>query len=440
MKEKIGKYLIQEKVRYDSVENKEDLPVYGVSNVEGITETQHRRSEDLSKYLVIRKGCFAYNPYRINVGSIGLTPVDKEGLVSPAYVVFRTNQNKLLPELLLDYLKSEEGLKEIRKYSRGTVRKALRFEDLCKIEMPIADIEKQRKMLRKKVVIDQKVWLLSSMTCYQEETLQNLHQQILYDAISGELSKKWRKENPDVESAELLLEKIKVEKEKLIKQGIYKRGRTILNSKTIKSQLISNNWKYSKLKDLFFVTKLAGFEYSKYIRLSDMGEIPVIRAQNVKPFVIDTSSVKYIDSSTSELLERSALTRNCLLVTFIGAGIGDVALFDKKQRWHLAPNVAKLEPYSQTYIDLEYINFYLLSDFGRLQIYKHRKATAQPSLSMGTIRDIDLIIPPIDEQKEIVRKIKDLFSRFDKFNELNLSNKERLELLNQILLKEMLYP
>jgi type I restriction enzyme S subunit len=120
----------------------DDLEAFGVSNTEGITRTAHRKSEDLGEYLVIEPGSFAYNPYRINVGSIGLTPTNVTGVVSPAYVVFKVKQHELIPEVLLDFLKSSEGLRQINKLARGAVRKALRFEDLCEIEFPAISYER----------------------------------------------------------------------------------------------------------------------------------------------------------------------------------------------------------------------------------------------------------------------------------------------------------
>ena len=167
-----------------------------------------------------------------------------------------------------------------------------------------------------------------------------------------------------------------------------------------------------------FVTKLAGFEYTEYIRLKDQGEIPVVRAQNVRMNKLDINNVKFIDLDVSKSLERSALTKKALLMTFIGAGIGDVAVFDFEQRWHLAPNVAKLEPFNNygEKIDIRYLLLFLMSKTGRDEIFKHRKSTAQPSLSMETIRDINVVIPPLAEQKRIVKKVDELMGLCDRLS------------------------
>src|SRR5690606_2934325 len=83
---------------------------------------------------------------------------------------------------------------------------------------------------------------------------------------------------------------------------------------------VPETWNKVLLNDIAFVTKLAGFEYTKYMKLEDSGQVPVIRAQNVKPFDLNESSLKYIDLETSKQLQRCALDRDALLMTFIGAG------------------------------------------------------------------------------------------------------------------------
>jgi len=123
------------------------FPVLGVTNVSGIIVTGKEASKDLSKYLRLCPRRFAYNPYRINVGSIGLSDIDQEGIVSPAYVVFGTKE-LLDPKFLFLFLKSREGDRQINYFgNRGSVRGALRYGDLCKIEIPLPPLPDQRRIV-----------------------------------------------------------------------------------------------------------------------------------------------------------------------------------------------------------------------------------------------------------------------------------------------------
>ncbi len=123
------------------------LPVFGVTNIEGVTQTGIDTSEDRSKYLRLRPGSFVYNPYRANVGSLGLSSQTEDGIVSPAYVVFAPT-DRINAKFLHYFLKSARGNQLINFYgNRGSVRGALRFDDLCQIEIPLPLLEEQRRVV-----------------------------------------------------------------------------------------------------------------------------------------------------------------------------------------------------------------------------------------------------------------------------------------------------
>jgi len=146
---KLGEVLDEVKTK-----NKEGkvLKVYSVSNIHGFIESEEFfskkvYSDDLKPYKVVSKDCFAYNPYRVNVGSIGLFLEEQPCLVSPAYVVFKIkNKEILLPEFLYLNLKSSKYVSEISRMamSRGSVRQSLSFKDLGLMFLPLPPVEEQK--------------------------------------------------------------------------------------------------------------------------------------------------------------------------------------------------------------------------------------------------------------------------------------------------------
>lgn len=143
-------------LRTDKNSQGSSFPVYTVSNVHGFVPSDQffeKRvySRDLGPYKIIMKDDFAYNPYRINVGSIGLFRNEEPGLVSPAYTVFRTRPGGgINPEFLFLLLKSEQYLNEIRRFamSRGSVRRSLAFKDLTTFPVPLPPLAEQRAIAR----------------------------------------------------------------------------------------------------------------------------------------------------------------------------------------------------------------------------------------------------------------------------------------------------
>lgn len=234
-----------------------------------------------------------------------------------------------------------------------------------------------------------------------------LRKSILQQAVQGKLTER----DPADEPSSELLKRIRAEKAKLIAEGKIKKEKPLPPiTDEEKSFDIPDTWEWSSINELFWVTKLAGFEYTKYFtkdQISSKNAVKIVRAQNVKMNRFVENVNEAISEELSLLLERSALTVDCLLMTFIGAGIGDTCIYSSSQRHHLAPNVAKIVPVTDG-IYLPYYLIWLMSPAGQASVEKIKKSTAQPSLSMETIRSIRVAVPPLAEQKRIVARVEEL--------------------------------
>lgn len=252
-----------------------------------------------------------------------------------------------------------------------------------------------------------------------------LKKSILESAVSGNLTTQDFKENANSD-----LEKIISAKKEYLSK--YKLQDNLKFKVKVPNKKIPDNWVWSSVGELCFVTKLAGFEYTKYMteNLSENGEIPVIRAQNIKPNLFIDDCSEYISRELSNQLYRCALDCKCTLMTFIGAGIGETAVFDKKERYHLAPNVAKIVPG----LDInKYLMYYFMSPLGKSQVFQYVKQTAQPSLSIETIRSVAVPLPPLSEIDRIVNKIEELFFKLDEIKPIE----EKLNTLKNRFPEEM---
>jgi type I restriction enzyme, S subunit len=125
-----------------------EFKILGVSNVEGLFDAYTIKGKEINQpYKKVEKGWLAYNPYRINVGSIGLRDVqNKHEYISPAYVVFSCN-DKLLPDFLYKIFKTDTFNKIIRENTSGSVRQNLLFNTLETIEIPIPPKSEQQRLL-----------------------------------------------------------------------------------------------------------------------------------------------------------------------------------------------------------------------------------------------------------------------------------------------------
>jgi type I restriction enzyme, S subunit len=113
-------------------------------------------SADVSNYKIIKKGQFAYNPSRINVGSIDLLKNYDEGILSPMYVVFDVRET-LNSEYFRYWLETHEFKGRMKSYISGSVRDSLGFKDMCAMIIKIPPREEQNKIVKFIGIIDREI-------------------------------------------------------------------------------------------------------------------------------------------------------------------------------------------------------------------------------------------------------------------------------------------
>ena len=123
-------------------------PVQGVSNSMEFIETKAKTTGlNFTNYKIVNKRDFAYNPSRLNIGSIALRS-DESCIVSPMYVVFDIiDESKLLPEYLFLWFKRSTFKDYVWFYAFGSVRDTFDFHLMQEVKLPIPSIEKQKAIV-----------------------------------------------------------------------------------------------------------------------------------------------------------------------------------------------------------------------------------------------------------------------------------------------------
>ena len=173
---KEGYRVLGEYIRQVDIRNKEGKKenLLGVSvQKQFIQSIANTVGTDFTKYKVVKKGQFTYIPDTSRRGdkiAIALLEDYEEGLVSNVYTVFEViDTEKLLPEYLMLWFSRPEFDRYARFKSHGSVREVMDWEEMCKVELPVPDIEKQRKIVKAyktitdRIDLKQTVILRSSM-------------------------------------------------------------------------------------------------------------------------------------------------------------------------------------------------------------------------------------------------------------------------------------
>lgn len=151
--------------------NKENIqyPIYSINNQEGFRPQSEQfdgldsneRGYDISMYKIVNEKTFAYNPARINVGSIGYSYNLKEVIISSLYVCVKTNE-ELEDLYLLAYIDTDRFNKDILRYQEGGVRQYLFYENFSQIQIPLPSNEEQIKIANFLSAIDKNIDLVNT--------------------------------------------------------------------------------------------------------------------------------------------------------------------------------------------------------------------------------------------------------------------------------------
>ena len=241
-------------------------------------------------------------------------------------------------------------------------------------------------------------------------------------------------ELPTIETQKKIVDRlIKVEQIIQLKKRELQKLDTLVKSRFVElfgdPVINSMGWKKALIGDDCFVTKLAGFEYTQYINYEDSGDVVMVKAQNVKNGKLNRKELSFVSNEVSDSLPRSQLAPGDVVMTYVGANIGDVAIIDNEYKYHLAPNVAKIRPDSERYNSIYFMYMLMLLN---AYIVKNSADTAKAALGMERIRKLNVFVPPMELQNQFA----DFVASIDKSKSKIQKSLEETQLLFDSLMQK----
>ena len=344
--EELGKHLIHQTKKVQlSDEPSKEFTILGVSNKIGMFDASIEKGNKIKqKYHIVKDNWLAYNPYRINVGSIGIkTPNLKGGYISPAYVVFSC-KDTILPEYLWLMMKSAFFNKLIKDSTTGSVRQTLHFEKLASIKAPIPS-----------VIVQQQI--LDAYHAKLDEADENIRKGNNYSnglllSVQADVSDLKNKTTKNTASSSILqiipfTSTIRWEVDYIQKKG---RLETIYNSFKYQEYCINDLQKES----LFGLSVKASLDKKN-------GMIPVLRMSNVINGELDFSTLKYLPAdctSTEKEPQKWILRKGDFLITRTNGSkdlIGKAAIFNSDETYTYASYLIRYR-FDTTIVLPEYVN------------------------------------------------------------------------------------
>lgn len=274
--------------------------------------------------------------------------------------------------------------------------------------LPIPPLAEQKRIVAKieelMPLVEEYGKAEEQLTKLNAEFPDKLRKSILQQAVQGKLTECV----PADEPASELLKRIKKEKEALMKSGKIKKEKPLPPiSDDEKPFDIPDTWEWVRLSEICNISD-GTHQTPNYVEHG----MPFISAQNIKPYRFMPE--KHRDVSYEDYLEYNktiAPAKGDILMARVGAGIGEAAIIDQDFEFSIYVSLTLIKAYSSD-IDMQYLLHVLNSPIGRKLAEKKTlgKGASQGNLNLIFIREFVLPIPPLAEQKRIVKRVEELLA------------------------------
>ncbi len=352
---------------------------------------------------------------RGSLGKHGKFPFDK-GAIASSLVILRSMYNEqILSEFIMMYLDSPLFFDEIKKFDNGTAQPNLAAKSLEQFFVPLPPLAEQKRIIYQIeninsyiVEYDQKN---TEIEFLQKLFPEQLKKSILQEAVQGKLVP----QDPSDEPAGILLERIREEKNRLIKEGkikkdknesvIFRRDNSYYEKSNGAERCIDNELPF-EIPDSWEWVRLAtvgewgsGATPSRTHPEYYGGDIPWLKTGDLN----DGYIVHIPESITAEALEKTSVRLNpkdSVLIAMYGATIGKLGILT----YPATTNQACCACFPIEGVYNKFLFYFLMSH--KTAFIKRGEGGAQPNISKEKIIATLMPLPPLAEQQRIVAKIE----------------------------------
>jgi type I restriction enzyme S subunit len=376
---------------------------YGVIKKDSRDDNHNVTSLDTSNYKAVETGDLVVNKMKAWQGSMGVSP--HKGIVSPAYITCRVNSEKIHPEYLHQLLRCDLYIGEYNRLSYG-VRVGqwdMHYEDFKHITTTIPPIAEQTAIAN---FLDNKTTQIESAIAIKQkqiELLKERRQIVIHRAVTLGL-------NPDV---------------KLKDSGVEWIGE------------IPKHWEVKQAKhQIESISNGTTEEQLEIFDESNSNFVPVTRIETISDAEINMNKVGWV--KYKKILERYRLKSGDILFSHINSleMVGKTAIYKGENELFAGMNLLRIRPKQITNAD--WLHWYLKTSLSRNYFTSVAKPSInQASLPTSFIGRYKTVVPPVDEQKEIVNYIETANTKISTAISLKEKEIEKLKEYKSVLINEV---
>lgn len=370
--------------------------------------------------ILVKSGDLVISGINVEKGAIAVYEGNDDVLATIHFSSYQYDPKIIDIEFLKLFIKSPLFKKLIVSATNGGIKTEIKPKHLLPLEILLPELNEQKQIVVNVKEVLKKNKVLEDFQVLNKSNAIRLKQSILQDAIQGKLVA----QDPNDELAEKLLEKIKIEKEKLIKEGKLKKDKPLSPIKSEEIPFdIPSGWVWARFVDVAHIA-------SNLVSPDKYPDFNHIAPNNIEKF-------------TGKLLSYQTVKDDNVTSSNHQFYIGQI-LYSK-----IRPNLSKvvISPVDglcsadmypiDSYIETHYLYLYMLSStFLKIAIRKDTRV-AMPKINQEELNKIIVPIPPLSEQKRIVEKVHSLIKICDEQEKNITEAKENINKLNQAILREM---
>jgi type I restriction enzyme S subunit len=382
-------------------------------------------------------------------GKTGIYPFNMPPAMIPANLLKVTLNESFYLKYVYYYFNSSFFQEALKTIIKATAQPALGVTNFRKLPLPCAPPNEQKRIVAE--IEKQFSRLDEAVTSLKRAkvSLKRYKAAVLRAAVEGKLTEQWRKENPDVEPAEKLLERILAERRtkweeaelaKVKSKGIeakddfwkkkYKEpaGPDINNLPEL-----PKGWIWVATDQMAWYVTSGSRDWKKYY--SDRGAL-FIRTQDINKNRLDLNDLAYVELPDKAEGKRSLVEIYDLLVVITGANVGKVALIENSlPEAYVSQSVGLMKLPSKNIA--KYLHLAMIAEgAGKTQLDNMAYGMGRPVLNLDNLRDIRIPLPPYSEQLQIILELDRRFSVANKIEESIEACMNRAEGLRQSILKK----
>ena len=429
-KVKIGDFLFERKGRYKpNYEQIVNLPRIEKIDFSGNFHIGNKDSK--TDMILIKDGDLVISGINVAKGAMGIYS-GEDVTATIHYSSYTFDSNKINVEYFKRFLKSSEFIELLNEQVKGGIKTEIKPKHILPLEIQLPDINTQAQIVQHFENVEDDIADVTQEVLTGQSLLKQLKQTILQEAIEGKLTEKWRAKNPDIGTAKKLLEQIKTEKEKLIKEKKIRPSKPLppINEDEIPFD-IPQNWEWCRLGDISFVGTGA----------TPLTSEPKYYNGDINWITSSATGADFVTEAETKITELALKETNCqiypigtLVIAMYGQGKTRGQITELMIDSATNQACAAISIYLKDKALNQFIKKYFQKIY--LEIRELASGGAQPNLNMQKVKDTMIALPPLEEQKEIVATIEKLFTLCNELESEINQNKTTVDNLMVTVLKE----